>query len=134
MCTFWCLLNWILLQVSLHAKQLIYQLLQKNPKDRLGACEGANEIKRHPFFRGMNWALVRCVVKICSHFTTMHAFYFFEGKVRAGYYCMHAFYLRTRQLILENFSSSFSDEVPFFEYLQKATHSVMIKFSCTLFF
>lgn len=47
--------------VSLHAKQLIYQLLQKNPKDRLGACEGANEIKRHPFFRGMNWALVRCV-------------------------------------------------------------------------
>lgn len=48
-------------QVSLDAKQLIYQLLQKDPKDRLGACEGANEIKRHPFFRGANWALVRCM-------------------------------------------------------------------------
>nr|AML76557.1 putative LOV domain-containing protein [Alternanthera sessilis] len=47
-------------QVSLHAKQLIYQLLLKDPKNRLGACEGANEIKRHPFFRGINWALVRC--------------------------------------------------------------------------
>ncbi|XP_021716254.1 phototropin-1-like isoform X1 [Chenopodium quinoa] len=46
-------------QVSLHAKQLIYQLLQKDPKSRLGAYEGANEIKRHPFFRGVNWALVR---------------------------------------------------------------------------
>lgn len=48
-------------QVSLHVKQLIYQLLQKDPKNRLGACEGANEIKRHPFFRGVNWALVRCM-------------------------------------------------------------------------
>lgn len=48
-------------QVSLHTKQLIYQLLQKDPQNRLGACEGANEIKRHPFFRGINWALVRCM-------------------------------------------------------------------------
>nr|AML76586.1 putative LOV domain-containing protein [Atriplex rosea] len=48
-------------QVSLHGKQLIYQLLQKDPKSRLGAYEGANEIKRHPFFRGVNWALVRCM-------------------------------------------------------------------------
>lgn len=48
-------------QVSLHVKQLIYQLLQKDPKSRLGANEGANEIKRHPFFRGINWALVRCM-------------------------------------------------------------------------
>ncbi|KAL2927803.1 Phototropin-1 [Bienertia sinuspersici] len=47
-------------QVSLHGKQLIYELLQKDPKNRLGACEGANEIKRHPFFHGVNWALVRC--------------------------------------------------------------------------
>nr|AML77343.1 putative LOV domain-containing protein [Trigastrotheca pentaphylla] len=51
-------------QVSLQAKQLIYQLLQKDPKNRLGASEGANEIKRHPFFRGINWALVRCVVNL----------------------------------------------------------------------
>ncbi|XP_057548908.1 phototropin-1 [Amaranthus tricolor] len=48
-------------QVSLHAKQLMYQLLQKDPKNRLGANEGANEIKRHPFFRGVNWALIRCM-------------------------------------------------------------------------
>nr|AML78339.1 putative LOV domain-containing protein [Mollugo verticillata] len=48
-------------QVTLQAKQLMYQLLQKDPKSRLGACEGANEIKRHPFFRGINWALVRCM-------------------------------------------------------------------------
>lgn len=47
--------------MSFHAKQLIYQLLQKDPKYRLGAREGANEIKRHPFFQGVDWALVRCM-------------------------------------------------------------------------
>ncbi|KAK1373644.1 putative LOV domain-containing protein [Heracleum sosnowskyi] len=46
--------------VSLQAKQLIYRLLHKDPKNRLGAREGANEIKQHPFFHGINWALVRC--------------------------------------------------------------------------
>ncbi|TKY48476.1 Phototropin-1 protein [Spatholobus suberectus] len=47
--------------VSLQARQLIYWLLHRDPKDRLGSREGANEIKRHPFFRGVNWALVRCM-------------------------------------------------------------------------
>nr|AML78470.1 putative LOV domain-containing protein [Copaifera officinalis] len=47
--------------VSLHAKQLMYRLLQRDPKSRLGSHEGANEIKRHPFFKGVNWALVRCM-------------------------------------------------------------------------
>nr|AML78987.1 putative LOV domain-containing protein [Gleditsia sinensis] len=47
--------------VSLHAKQLMYQLLHRDHKNRLGSQEGANEIKRHPFFRGVNWALVRCM-------------------------------------------------------------------------
>ncbi|KAJ7947743.1 phototropin-1 isoform X1 [Quillaja saponaria] len=47
--------------VSLHAKQLIYRLLHRDPKNRLGSQEGASEIKHHPFFRGVNWALVRCV-------------------------------------------------------------------------
>nr|AML78628.1 putative LOV domain-containing protein [Codariocalyx motorius] len=47
--------------VSLQGKQLIYWLLQRDPKDRLGSREGANEIKRHSFFRGVNWALVRCM-------------------------------------------------------------------------
>nr|AML79229.1 putative LOV domain-containing protein [Frangula caroliniana] len=48
-------------EVSLQAKQLIYRLLHRDPKNRLGSREGANEIKRHPFFRGVNWALVRCM-------------------------------------------------------------------------
>ncbi|XP_057955036.1 phototropin-1 isoform X2 [Malania oleifera] len=47
--------------VSLHAKQLMYQLLHRDPKNRLCAREGANEVKQHPFFRGINWALVRCM-------------------------------------------------------------------------
>nr|AML77598.1 putative LOV domain-containing protein [Dipsacus asper] len=48
------------IQVSLQGKQLIYRLLHRDPKNRLGSREGANEIKRHPFFRGINWALIRC--------------------------------------------------------------------------
>nr|AML78104.1 putative LOV domain-containing protein [Hydrocotyle umbellata] len=46
--------------VSLQAKQLMYRLLHRDPKNRLGSREGANEIKQHPFFGGINWALVRC--------------------------------------------------------------------------
>nr|AML78772.1 putative LOV domain-containing protein [Platyspermation crassifolium] len=46
--------------VSLQAKQLMYRLLHRDTKNRLGSREGANEVKRHPFFRGINWALVRC--------------------------------------------------------------------------
>ena len=47
--------------VSLHAKQLMYRLLHRDPKNRLGSCEGVNEVKKHPFFKGVNWALVRCM-------------------------------------------------------------------------
>nr|AML78510.1 putative LOV domain-containing protein [Santalum acuminatum] len=47
--------------VSLQAKQLMYQLLHRDPQNRLCSLEGANEIKRHPFFRGVNWPLVRCM-------------------------------------------------------------------------
>nr|AML77016.1 putative LOV domain-containing protein [Saxifraga stolonifera] len=46
--------------VSIHAKQLMYRLLHRDPRNRLGTREGANELKQHPFFRGLNWALVRC--------------------------------------------------------------------------
>ncbi|KAM7496667.1 hypothetical protein LguiA_021081 [Lonicera macranthoides] len=49
------------IQVSLQGKQLMYRLLHRDPKNRLGSCEGANEIKKHPFFRGINWALIRCM-------------------------------------------------------------------------
>nr|AML77891.1 putative LOV domain-containing protein [Phyla dulcis] len=48
-------------EVSLHGKQLMYRLLHRDPKNRLGSREGANEVKQHPFFRGVNWALVRCM-------------------------------------------------------------------------
>lgn len=44
---------------SLQAKQLMYRLLHRDPKSRLGSREGANEVKNHPFFRGVNWALIR---------------------------------------------------------------------------
>nr|AML78047.1 putative LOV domain-containing protein [Cercidiphyllum japonicum] len=47
--------------VSLHAKQLMYRLLHRDPKNRLASREGAYEVKHHPFFRGVNWALVRSV-------------------------------------------------------------------------
>lgn len=52
----------MMMQVSFSAKQLMYRLLNRDPKSRLGSREGANEIKNHPFFRGVNWALVRCTV------------------------------------------------------------------------
>nr|AML79071.1 putative LOV domain-containing protein [Ludovia sp. BC-2016] len=47
--------------VSLPARQLMYRLLHRDPRNRLASCEGANEIKQHPFFRGINWALIRCM-------------------------------------------------------------------------
>nr|AML76782.1 putative LOV domain-containing protein [Euploca tenella] len=49
------------IKVSLQVKQLIYRLLHRDPKNRLGSREGANEVKKHPFFHGINWALVRCM-------------------------------------------------------------------------
>lgn len=45
---------------SIHAMDLIKGLLAKDPEHRLGSVKGAAEIKRHPFFEGLNWALIRC--------------------------------------------------------------------------
>ncbi|CAL4958533.1 unnamed protein product [Urochloa decumbens] len=45
----------------LRAQDLMTQLLAKNPKKRLGGCTGSAELKRHDFFKGVNWALVRSV-------------------------------------------------------------------------
>ncbi|CAI0389536.1 unnamed protein product [Linum tenue] len=42
-------------------QDLISKLLVKNPKKRIGSLKGAAEIKRHEFFRGVNWALIRSV-------------------------------------------------------------------------
>ncbi|XP_030552629.1 phototropin-2 [Rhodamnia argentea] len=49
------------IRVSLAARQLIYALLQRDPASRLGSNNGANEIKQHPFFREINWPLIRCM-------------------------------------------------------------------------
>lgn len=46
---------------SLAARQLIHRLLHRDPTNRLGSKRGADEIKQHPFFRGIHWALVRCM-------------------------------------------------------------------------
>ncbi|KAL5216356.1 hypothetical protein ABZP36_007757 [Zizania latifolia] len=45
--------------VSFHARDLIRGLLVKEPEYRLGSTRGAAEIKQHPFFEGLNWALIR---------------------------------------------------------------------------
>ncbi|KAI3722128.1 hypothetical protein L2E82_33156 [Cichorium intybus] len=42
------------------AKDLISQLLVKDPAGRLGSTMGASAIKQHSFFQGVNWALLRC--------------------------------------------------------------------------
>nr|AML77584.1 putative LOV domain-containing protein [Masdevallia yungasensis] len=47
--------------VSLAARQLINGLLRRDPVNRLGSNIGANEIKQHPFFRDINWPLIRCM-------------------------------------------------------------------------
>ncbi|XP_012444017.1 serine/threonine-protein kinase D6PK [Gossypium raimondii] len=46
--------------VSFSAKDLIRGLLVKEPQHRLAYKRGATEIKQHPFFEGVNWALIRC--------------------------------------------------------------------------
>ncbi|KAH0932014.1 hypothetical protein HID58_009131 [Brassica napus] len=48
--------------VSLVGRQLINMLLNRDPRKRLGTKGGANEIKQHAFFRGINWPLIRDMV------------------------------------------------------------------------
>ncbi|KAL1829406.1 hypothetical protein DCAR_0208745 [Daucus carota subsp. sativus] len=48
--------------VSFQARDLIRSLLVKEPENRLGSERGTAEIKKHPFFDGLNWALIRCTV------------------------------------------------------------------------
>jgi len=45
--------------VSNVARDLIKGLLVKEPQKRFAYKRGATEIKQHPFFNGVNWALVR---------------------------------------------------------------------------
>ncbi|KAK9072233.1 hypothetical protein SSX86_008665 [Deinandra increscens subsp. villosa] len=46
--------------ISFPARDLIRGLLVKEPQNRLAYKRGATEIKQHPFFEGVNWALIRC--------------------------------------------------------------------------
>ncbi|KAI4365013.1 hypothetical protein MLD38_021036 [Melastoma candidum] len=46
--------------VSFAARDLMRGLLVKEPQHRLAYKRGATEIKQHPFFEGINWALIRC--------------------------------------------------------------------------
>lgn len=46
--------------MSEEAKLLIVALLNRNPSKRLGAGPGgADEIKKHAFFAGIDWQVVR---------------------------------------------------------------------------
>eukprot|EP01025_Chloroclados_australasicus_P021632 TRINITY_DN22702_c1_g1_i3.p1 TRINITY_DN22702_c1_g1~~TRINITY_DN22702_c1_g1_i3.p1 ORF type:complete len:783 (-),score=85.28 TRINITY_DN22702_c1_g1_i3:1249-3432(-) len=45
--------------ISMECRDLIEKLLVKDPLRRLGTEFGAEEIKAHPFFKGISWALVR---------------------------------------------------------------------------
>ncbi|XP_052179701.1 protein kinase PINOID [Diospyros lotus] len=44
---------------EMHARDLISGLLTKDPAGRIGARRGSAEVKTHPFFKGLNFALVR---------------------------------------------------------------------------
>ncbi|KAL4193423.1 hypothetical protein AMTRI_Chr06g176820 [Amborella trichopoda] len=46
--------------VSFAARDLIRGLLVKEPQHRLAYKRGATEVKQHPFFQSINWALIRC--------------------------------------------------------------------------
>ncbi|KAI4323146.1 hypothetical protein L6164_022776 [Bauhinia variegata] len=41
------------------ARDLIEKLLVKDPRRRVGCARGATDIKRHPFFDGIKWPLIR---------------------------------------------------------------------------
>ncbi|GMJ12600.1 PINOID, ABRUPTUS [Hibiscus trionum] len=44
-----------------HARDLISALLNKDPNSRLGSKRGAADVKTHPFFKALNFALIRSV-------------------------------------------------------------------------
>ncbi|XP_044481462.1 serine/threonine-protein kinase D6PK-like isoform X2 [Mangifera indica] len=48
--------------VSFAAQDLIRGLLIKEPQHRLAYRRGATEVKQHPFFQSVNWALIRCTI------------------------------------------------------------------------
>ncbi|KAI8364918.1 kinase-like domain-containing protein [Blakeslea trispora] len=45
--------------VSNICKSLVHRLLEKRESNRLGSISGASEVKQHPFFKSINFALLR---------------------------------------------------------------------------
>ena len=45
--------------LEMHARDLISSLCNKDPTRRLGSKRGAAEVKKHEFFKGLNFALIR---------------------------------------------------------------------------
>ncbi|GKA36520.1 serine/threonine-protein kinase D6PKL1 [Tanacetum coccineum] len=54
----------IFLYELLYGRTPFKGLLVKEPENRLGSQKGAAEIKQHPFFSGLNWALIRCAIPL----------------------------------------------------------------------
>ncbi|KAJ3112089.1 hypothetical protein HDU96_004958 [Phlyctochytrium bullatum] len=46
-------------EISSQCRSLIKKLLHKDEEKRLGSRAGASDVKGHPFFKGINWALLR---------------------------------------------------------------------------
>ena len=42
-------------------RDLVGLLLERDPRRRMGVTHGTAEIKWHPFFASVDWALIRCV-------------------------------------------------------------------------
>ncbi|XVF68328.1 hypothetical protein PTKIN_Ptkin10aG0196100 [Pterospermum kingtungense] len=54
-----------------HARDLISGLLNKDPNSRLGSKRGATDVKAHPFFKGLNFALIRSLTPPETRQSTM---------------------------------------------------------------
>ncbi|KAL8461049.1 hypothetical protein ACS0TY_032511 [Phlomoides rotata] len=50
---------------EMHARSLISGLLNKDPNRRFGSKRGAADVKTHPFFKDLNFALIRTVTPPC---------------------------------------------------------------------
>ena len=47
------------IKISKDAEDIILKLLEKNPSKRLGSHKGIKEIKKHPFFKSINFDLLQ---------------------------------------------------------------------------
>lgn len=70
--------------VSPGARDLIRGLLVKDPQRRIATKRGATEIKQHPFFDGVNWALVRSAMPPCVPETVDFSVYARKDEARVG--------------------------------------------------